>query len=182
MVRALDSGSWIFILGALVFIGWKASTWKANIEHRLSSVEKTMETFSGKLDEVYIAIIGRFGRAVEKSTSPVTLTEYGVELAGKIDAQKVVDAYADKLHRETENMNAYKVQEYCFSFCKEKLPDDLEQNDKTYFDKISNVAYEEGINIEKLTRVLGIKLRDKVLSMKGKSHAEIDEHSPTEIK
>ncbi len=57
---------------------------------------------------------------------------------------------------------------------------DLETEDKYQFDKMLQVAFDEGIDIEKITRVVGIALRDRVLQMEGKSHAEVDEHSPND--
>lgn len=176
--RALESNYGLLVLVGMFYLGWKLSTWKSGIENRLSGVEKLVERYIKKTDEIYTVIVGRFGRPVDQSTSPVTLTEYGTELSEKIDAQKIVDAYADALYREAENMNAYEVQEHCFAFCNSRLLDDLKKTDRAHFDKISNIAFEDGIQMEKLTRVLGLELRDRILQMKGKSHAEVDEHSP----
>ncbi len=171
--------SWTWVLVALVVIAiWKVPTWKVSIEHRLSAVEKAVDGLSGKMDEVYSVIINKYGRAVDQAGSPVTLTEYGKELFARIDAEKIVDKYVDRLLQETKDMNAYQVQEHCFLFCKETLLADLEEQDKDSFEKISTVAFEEGIDLEKITRVVGISLRDRVLPMQGKSHIEVDDHSP----
>ena len=169
---------WIFGIALGVFLLWKVPVWKTSIEHRLTAVEKAVEDFSGKMNEVHSAIINKYGRAVDQVGSPVVLTEYGKDLYQKIDAEKIVNKYADRLLQETKNMNAYEVQEHCFGFCKEKLLGELKHQDEVSFEKISAVAYEEGIELEKITRVIGISLRDQVLSMQGKSHAEVDDHSP----
>ncbi|WP_424946577.1 hypothetical protein [Candidatus Spongiihabitans sp.] len=183
----LSSWGWVAVVIAVIGVVWKISTWTTTVDNRLSGVEKiiegltkNVEGLTKKVDEVYRVIVMRHGRAIEKIDSPVTLSEYGQELFEKIDAEKVVDAYADKLHGDTQGMNAYKVQEQCFLFCKEKLLDDLEAKDKDQFDKISQVAFDEDIDIEKITRVVGIALRDRVLQMEGKSHTEVDEHSPND--
>ena len=171
---------WVLLVLAVVFL-WKISTWKANIENRLSNTEKSLDVLSKnldalskKVDDLYSIIISKFGRSVEQADSPVTVTDYGKDLSGRINAEAVVDVYADNLYEETKGMNAYQVQEHCFIFCKEKLLNDLEKKDKAKFDNLSAVAFDEGIEIEKLMRIVGILLRDRVLSMKGKSHAEVD--------
>lgn len=176
--RALESNYGLLVLAGMFYLGWKMSTWKGSIENRLSGVENLAERYAKKTDEIYTIIVGRFGRSVEQATSPVTLTEYGAELSDKIEARTIVDAYADALYQEAKDMNAYEVQEHCFLFCKNRLLDDLEKSDRDYFDKISDIAFQEGIEMEKLMRVLGIELRDRILQMKGKSHAEVDAHSP----
>ena len=183
----LSSWGWVAVVIAVIGVVWKISTWTTTVDNRLSGVEKiiegltkNVEGLTKKVDEVYRVIVMRHGRAIEKIDSPVTLSEYGQELFARIDAEKIVDAYVDKLHGDTQGMNAYKVQEQCFLFCKEKLLDDLEAKDKDQFDKISQVAFDEDIDIEKITRVVGIALRDRVLQMEGKSHTEVDEHSPND--
>ena len=170
---------WI-ILGILVFFLWKVPTWKTNIENRLSAVEKAVDNLSDKMDEIYSVIIRQFGRTVEKIDSPVTLSEYGKELFDLVDAEKIVNGYAEKMYNETQGMNAYKVQDYCFTFCKEKLMDDLEANNKDQSEKMAVVAFDQGINMEKITRVVGIALRDRVLQMGGKLHTDVDEYSPND--
>ena len=145
----LSSLGWVAVVIAVIGAVWKISTWTTTVDNRLSGVEKIMEGITKKVDEVYRVIVMSHGRAIEKIDSPVTLSGYGQELFAQIDAEKIVDAYADKLYGDTQGMNAYKVQERCFLFCKEKLLDDLEAKDKDQFDKISQVAFDEGIDIEK---------------------------------
>ncbi len=178
ILQALNNPiTWFFLVG-LGFLFWKVPTWKAGIEYRLSGVEKSVNELSRKADEIYSVLINKFGRAVDQAGSPVTLTQYGKDLFSQIDAEKIVNKYADKLLEETESMNAYQIQEYCFDFSRKDLLNDLEQHDKESFNKISTVASEEGIDLEKLTRVIGISLRDRVLSTQGKSPMEVDDHSP----
>ncbi|MDD9884218.1 MAG: hypothetical protein OXU62_06770 [Gammaproteobacteria bacterium] len=105
--RALESNYGLLVLAGMFYLGWKMSTWKGSIENRLSGVENLAERYAKKTDEIYTIIVGRFGRSVDQATSPVTLTEYGAELSGKINARKTVDAYADALYQEAKDMNAY---------------------------------------------------------------------------
>jgi len=148
------------------------------VENRMAGVERLVERYTKKTDEIYTVIVGRFGGSVAKSDSPVRLSDYGADLSEKIDAKTVVDAYAEAVYCETDDMNAYEIQEHCFAFCNDRLLDDLKENHRAHFDKISNVAFEDGIEMKKLLYVLGLELRDRVFQMQDKSHDEVDEHSP----
>ncbi len=46
------------------------------------------------------------------------------------------------------------------------------------YNKIHDVAFNEGMEIEKLTRIIALELRDKVLSRLNKHPSEIDQHDP----
>ena len=186
IMRALDGPSIWIVISLFAFFLWKASAWKTNVENKLSNVEnglsnieKVVEKLSKKVDALYNIIMEKYGRSVDQASSPVTLSDYGKDIAGRIDVEKIVSVYADKLHRETKNMNAYQIQEHCFDFCNNKLVKDLEKKNKEFFEKLSEVAFADGVDIEKITRVVGIKLRDRVLEMKDIVHAEVDQHSPS---
>ena len=179
-----QSWFWVVVVAGIWFL-WKVPTWKAGIEHRLTNVEKSVDKLensvdklSGKVNEIYGIIINKFGRDVDQADSPVILSDYGKDLYNRIDAEKIVDRYAERLLQETKGMNAYQIQEHCFLFSKDNLLEDLEKNDKESFETVSDVAYMEGIDLEKIMRVVGIPLRDRVLSMQGKSYTKVDDHSP----
>ncbi len=176
--------SWFWaVIAAVGVIVWKTATWKGATDHRLSSLEKMVPEVYERLDRILTLLMTvkmtvKPGHPVDESGSPKRLNNYGKELSGKIDAKKIAATYAGKMHDETQDMNAYQVQEHCFLFCVGKLLADLEKNDKDSFNRISAVAYEDGLEIEKLMQVIGFELRDQVLAMKGKTHAEVDEHAP----
>ncbi len=93
-----------------------------------------------------------------KSTSPLTLTDYGIEISEKIHAKEIANRYAGKLTAEVKGLNAYQIQEYCFDYCKEKILDDLKMNDQNKYETIHTVAFENGVDIERITRVIAIML------------------------
>ena len=168
--------TWIVILGLIL---WKVSGWKATIDTWKTTVDARFSELSGKIDNLYNIIASRFEHDVQQTSSPVTLTDYGQKLSERIAAGRIVDEYAEELNEKTKGMNAYQIQEKCFSFCETDLLKRLQETDKQYFDEISKVAFDDGIKLEKITRVIGIELRDRVLSMCGKLHTEVDEHSPS---
>lgn len=175
--QALNESWALLALAVGIWLLWKVPTWKASIEYRLTAVEKSMDEVKQsvansdrKIDAIYDFLLRRFGTDIEKSTSPISLTDYGEELARKANAEKIVDRYADRMLRETAGMNTYQTQEHCFAFTKDLLPGELEADDKATFDAMTDVAYTDGIPLEKITRVIGISLRDRVLSMRDKPY------------
>ena len=182
IIQSLANFHGLAILLVAVWLAWKVASWKATVDGRLTGIEKAvetltqrMDTLTHKVDDIYRWIMNDSFRSIEKVDSPIALSEYGKELFYLIDAEKIVNQYAEKMYNETQEMNAYKVQEYCFTYCKEKLMDELEENDKEQSEKMALVAFDQGINMERITRVVGIALRDRVLQKGGELHTEVDD-------
>ena len=112
-----------------------------------------------------------------KQSSPVSLTEKGLEIANKINSEQLATKYVTRIRDEIQDMNAYQIQEHCFRFARNDLLDILEQEDKGSFDKISDLASEQGIQIDNILSVIGVNLRDETLKLVGKLHEEVDELS-----
>lgn len=160
---------WSLLLCVLL---WKGSAWKTNIENRLNSLET-------KTDRVYEIILQKFGNPIEQARSPITLTDYGKDISKSVDATKIANEYTDRLRSEIEGLNPYQVQEYCFEFCKNKLLDYLKDTNNDQYEKIHAFAYKQGIEVEKILRVIGIELRDCIFSISDTLHEDIDKHSPS---
>ena len=201
IIQSLANFHGLAILLVAVWLSWKVASWKSTVDGRLTGVEKAidriekavetltqrmdaltqrmdaltqrMDTLTHKVDDIYRWIMNDSFRSIEKVDSPIALSEYGKELFYLIDAEKIVNQYAEKMYNETQEMNAYKVQEYCFTYCKEKLMDELEENDKEQSEKMALVAFDQGIDMERITRIVGIALRDRVLQKGEKMYAEV---------
>ena len=138
-------------------------------ENELDDLEKRFGRFEEKIDRLTELMISSFNdRRIIQSTSPLTLTDYGEELAEKANAEIIAERYAGQLFKEIENLNEYQIQEFCFDFTKQKLLEDLKTNDHEDFEVISRLAFNEGIEIDKVTRVIGLVLRDQLIKMKYK--------------
>ena len=100
-----------------------------------------------------------------QSDSPVSLSEYGKSLSKKIDAKSITDKYKERLTKKAkkQEMNACQIQQSCFYFAQNKIPKDLEENSKEQYDQLANIAFNEGIQIRDLMRVLGLILKDQTL-------------------
>ena len=105
--------------------------------------------------------------------SPIELTEKGRDLAKAMNASELADKYINELEPQIKGMNAYEIQEQCFSFAKEKLLTRLKKQAPASFDKIYELAYQEGTNVLNFTEIIGVLLRDKLLERNGKSHEDV---------
>ncbi len=179
--------AWVIVGGAILL--WRVSKWHSGIEHRIEKTEtrlsglETLTTgLSNKLDRIGEDIKEIFkrlpGEPLERVTSPISLTDHGKNLSQKINAPKIAEMQIDKAVHAVKGFNAYQIQEYCFSLSREELLQELKENHIDLYNKIHEVAYDEGIDVEKLTRVIALELRDKVLSSLNKLHTEIDQYSP----
>ena len=107
-----------------------------------------------KVEKINKTLISRYGRDVTRIDSPVSLSDYGIELSKKIDASSIVTEYAPGLTQKAKEkqMNMYQIQKSSFTTAKQAL-EDLERMDKKRFDGLANLAYEEGIEIESLIKI-----------------------------
>lgn len=166
---------WIVVVLAICGATYKFIKWTAVVDADRDQFRDFMKEIRDDIKEIFKRLPGE---PLEKVTSPISLTDYGKRLSQSINALEITDLLITRVTKAVEGFNAYQIQEYCFSFSKDELLIELKENHADLFDKIHEVAFEEGIEVEKLTRVIALELRDKILSSLNKLHAEIDQHSP----
>ena len=98
-------------------------------------------------------------------------------MIGATEIAEMQVAKVTEVVKEKE-FNACQIQEYCFSFSREELLNELKEKQIERYNQIYDVVFNKGIDVERLTRVIVLELRDKVLSSLNKPHEEIDQHSP----
>ncbi len=168
---------WITII-ILSVLFWKIPVWKTKIEKSIEHIKENLEKLEKKYEQIHDMLLGAVDVQLVKRSSPLTLTDFGTEISEQIGAAEIARKYAKILLPETKHLNAYQIQEYCFKYCKEELLNDLGESNPSQYELIHTVAFENGIKIDKITGVVGIKLRDAILSISGTSHSDIDKHSP----
>lgn len=103
-------------------------------------------------------------REFSDSASPAGLNDMGIKVTGLIEADELAKKYASHVKTE-ENESAYSIQEKCFDFALEELPDLLTSQEKK---SIEDVAFGEGAETAIIfDTVLGISLRDFILKGMG---------------
>ncbi len=103
--------------------------------------------------------------------SPAALTESGKQLTDTVGADAIADKYADQA-AVPENPNACQMQRACFAFAEQDLLGKLDTETK---DKIETEAYEQGIEVDSILRLIGVVLRDRLLSEYGMNPKQADE-------
>ena len=167
-------GMWVMIVGAggggLYGIAKLLISWGARMERWDSATTANVKSIPEKLD-IIIALLQPKERRTENTSSPISLTEIGQSIAENVNARNLAKKYAAKLI--TPDMkNAYDIQEACLQFSKHDLPDMLNDDEK---DVIKTEAFDRGMDVSRIYRVIGLAIRDAILEKKGLSHAQIDE-------
>ncbi len=192
LLSILDTTMSVLSAGILVYIiAWYATT-KSKLKdleeirknapgllRGLKLIEEIREKISGligRVDTLSDQVAASRGKEIYKNKSPVSLSEYGESLSKKIDVKSVTDRYREQLTKRAKKrkMNAYQIQQSCFDFAQNQIAKDLEENSKEQYDQLASVAFNEGIQIGDLMRVLGLILRDQVLKACDISVSDID--------
>lgn len=145
----------------------------ATLAEGLGVLKGRMDEFSGDGPNSMVARTARQVVSILKEqgmvreNSPLSLSDKGEDIARRIDADTIAQYYIDSVEENTQGMDAYEVQEFCFEFAY-GLKQDLREKHAEDYARVSSVAYDTGQIIESiLHRVVGITLRDKILQKKG---------------
>lgn len=109
-----------------------------------------------------------------KRKSPVSLTDRGTSLLEMSGGKKFVDDNLESLKLAVETKGAktaYDIQE----FSREALELMSEQD---LFNPLKDYLFKEGLELKDLILVMGIYLRDAILSSKGLAPEEVDKTDP----
>lgn len=159
-------------MGLAIFLTAKITTWK----NRVDSVSGNLEEFKGVVtafmkeirDDVK-DILGRLPPAVSRPGSPTTLTDLGEKVAKEIHADQWIPQYAkSQNHTIAESKSPYEIQEACLRHAKIFLLGKLkEQNRQNIISDMESSAYQNGLQLAQVQEVVGIKLRDEILKIRG---------------
>lgn len=94
------------------------------------------------------------------SRSPFALTNKGLEVARKIDAQTLVDKYIERVHSIISN-DAHKlsIQEICFNYARNQFLGIVEAKERQI---IWDAIYEEGGNADEVLVIYGVLFRNSI--------------------
>jgi len=183
-------GSFSFVFGLMVFLGWvihyttKFAT-KINIKH--DSFNLRMDKTESYLDEIrkdvsflkgqFDAVIGIRDTTVKKK-SPISLTDIGSEIAKSNNLSTMIEGNWNKIKETLKNAktkNPYDLQQ----FCMEKTFVEPENffSDKD-IDRLKIIAYNSGMPLLSITRIVGVIIRDKYFSENGIELTEVDVFDP----
>lgn len=147
----------IFIVGGLAALGaiWKLGNWMGLQDEFSKTVGKSIETIQSDIKKIFRVLSE--GKTIE-SSSPLRLTDLGKSISKFLDAATWAERIADEIVESVQDKNPYGIQIYCF----ERVKEDGFLSEETR-KKVEDAAYNNGIEIDKVERVLAIELRDVLL-------------------
>ena len=143
-----------------------------DLKKRVKRIEEVLHKLTMSFHSLHIKVESNDG--FTKSSSPVSLTRKGINLSKKLNAKSIAKKYAGSL-KITDNMNEYQIQKACFEFVYIELSSIIEPSDA---DKIENIAFQDGLEMDAINRVISIELRDFIFQREGRNITEIDKHDP----
>lgn len=127
-------------------------------------VKDSLTSLEVKVSALYDTISGDEDEILSESSSPVRLTKRGRKVAEKIHAEELVGKYLNEFDA-TGLDNAYDIQQRAKQWADLELPKIMESQE---LNQLKNVAFEMGLALPSIFRtVIGLRLRDAVLSQKG---------------
>lgn len=142
-----------------------------SIDDKFKSIDSEFEKINTLLSDIFSLVRGN---RVDETNSPVRLNDYGRELSEKLNISEFIQVDLKNL-KINKTMNPYQIQEACFDYAQAKLINDISPDAR---EKLEQLAYDEGVEIQKVLRVLGIELRDAKLKELGVNTSNIDQHDP----
>lgn len=158
---------------------WGAAEEKLNsvntLNANIQSIQESISEIKGRLNLLQPQNKDRF----TQSQSPINLTEEGKRL---VEELKIEDSIASKweeikaaIMKDNKNKNPYDVQEFLFSMAL-TAPEKLVDQDG--LSRIKKRAYDEGVPLASLSRVVAIVARNKYLKEENIPEEDIDRHDP----
>ena len=141
------------------------------IRSNIKGIHSDIEAINSNITSMYTKMDILFQK-IEKlpsnafqSDSPLSLSDYGQGLSDKINAHAIAAKYKERLisMAKEQNMRPYQIQQCCFEYASKEILKDLEKNDKERYYLLTDAAFNEGVEIEKLLQITGLVLRDQVL-------------------
>ncbi len=150
----------ILAVGGLVF---KLGRWVESID-KVRELTEELSKDVKKIGEQILEIFKRLPPPVPVAgESPLHLTDFGEEISEYINATEWAEQIAPKLREKVEGKSKYEIQELCFSYVQGV---DLDQTHEQ-FTNVHSCAFDKGIEVKAVLKVLGVELRDKLFEIMG---------------
>ena len=157
---------YLFYLGGgslliLVITGiFKFGAWYGSVNTDRDAFKKFMESIDAKLADINLKLTDiwkAMADPVAKGASPVTLTELGQKLSGKLGAAEWAQQHTAEAHAETVGKPPFDIQEFCEGYVQ------MDRLTPVMQEQVKQIAYESGLSPGQVIRVLVIELRDALL-------------------
>lgn len=130
-------------------------------EKRVDKIEGTLTDMRSDIMEIKVALKTTSSTPLTQSNSPISLSDRGREFAEKHRAEEIVDKHwtqISQLLKAIDSENPYDIQNYIFKDVSIRLEDYF---GKEQVDKLKIIAYNEGLDLFSISRLLGVIIRDR---------------------
>jgi hypothetical protein len=124
-------------------------------------------------------LTGGKGKSIIQSFSPISLTEYGKELAEELNLEKYIsnnwETISKYIKDNSESMNPYDIQQLCMNYVLIE-PDTVLSREG--HDRVKSMAFILGTAIFDLFQAASILIRDRFFKENSINISEIDRYDP----
>jgi hypothetical protein len=142
----------------------------------------TIDVLNAKFDvmmQTLQTLTGNKGKSIIQSSSPLSLTEYGKELAEELNMEKYIadnwETISQYVKDNSESMNPYDIQQLCLNYA-------LIETDKILsregHDRVKSKAFTLGIAVFDLLQAASILIRDRFFRENNINISDIDQYDP----
>lgn len=165
----------VTFLGFAVTIGtilYNEGKWKGTVKAALEKLAEEVAALTKRVDKIYVIF---FDRGVGKTLadhSPLGLNDLGKKIAEELDLESLAEIHAPVMKARTAKLNPYDVQRLCFNYVQNDLVAELREKSPEQFEDISLMAYKHGIPREDVLQIVGVLLRDSILTSMERSDSD----------
>ena len=157
MQEWLDSPLIVVAIIAVLSVLGTIFTWVGRVNSDRENFKDFMKDVRGKLDRIF----DRLPKATLQSESPLSLTPFGQKVSKHVAAKQwVVNIVADLLGR-VKGQTEYEIEQFAMNYMRDTFVPD--GNQKALLQK---VAYDNGLGVDEVLRVIAVELRDALLAQK----------------
>ena len=135
---------------------FKSGTWVGGVNEDRKSFKKFMEEVKEKLDK----ILERLPAVPFVGSSPLRLTDLGQKMSAQVGGKEWVARIVPDLINDVAGMPPYEIQEFCINYMTQTFRPTPAQ-----LAKLQECAYESGLEVSNVLKVLAVELRDKLLEL-----------------
>ncbi len=132
---------------------WNISGWTTEVDRDRKDFTGFIQRVEPKIEKIF----GYFSTRVFIGNSPLGLTEFGKSISDHVDGKRWAEEHAPSLAESIQGKTHYDIQAFCFEYM-ETFEPSHDQNMKWL-----DCAFEQGIDIEVVRKVLAVELRDMIL-------------------
>ncbi len=148
----------ISLVIAAIGAAWRYGVWRGKVDSDRTNFQQFMQEVRADIKQ----ILGRLPPPPPVSaSSPLRLTDLGRQISQDTGAEKWAESAFAELLEEIEGKDPFGIQTIAFDYANQFAPSD------GLLAKMRNSAFDNGLDLEGVRRVLGVVLRDLLLRERG---------------